>query len=336
MTSLPPPPENKSVWLSKKYKIVLATLIGAILVVAIVAGTSLIENIPSSNSNNALRNITPTRVVLNVDGSVTDGNWIRDGTTDLPDYESTVSYSISNFGNRDATSVTISISIDGSQYSTNVIPLIAASDSYSSSFSYSTPYDQTNNVLIQAVCQDSADSSSLAIGSNFPRSMPQNPGVLKLYITPKESSIVNMKNSIVNSKFFLTPDWIAIRDWVGGNIHYEFDSVSHGQDDYWQLPKETLALRTGDCEDSAILLATLLRADGMSASDVYVFVGKSGENGHAWVSFKWLNILGVESWIRLEPTSGGDIVSDFFSDLAGTFEDRQIYYSFNDIYYKPY
>lgn len=322
--------------------IVIAVLVSAILVMAVIAGINFLgqpsNNIPANKipASNLPTSTTPPKVVLKVDGGVTNGYWIRDVATDLPDYESTVSYSVSDIGNLDAASVSISISIDGNPYSSDVIPSITTSNSYGSSFSYSTPYDQTKNVLIQASCLDSADSSDLTIGSNFPRNMPQNLDVLKLYITPKESNVVSMKTSIVNSKFFLTPDWIAIRDWVGGNIHYEFDNVSHGQDDYWQLPKETLALRTGDCEDSAILLAALLRADGVSSSDVYVFVGTSGEYGHAWVSFKWFNALGVESWIRLEPTSGGNIVSDFFNDLAGTLESRQYYYSFNDVYNKSY
>jgi hypothetical protein len=330
---------------SRRFSRTARIVIGLIVVACVVLAALLLSSGPlqtgsnsqsPSSGNNSGGNTIQHKAVLDVEASVSNGYWMRDATTDLPDYESTISYSVSNTGNLDATNVTISISINSNQYSSNVVSSITVYGSYSNYFSYPTPYDQTNSVLIQATCQDSTDSSSLMIGSNLPRSMPRDSEVLMLYITPKELNAVTMKTNIVKSKFFLTPDWMAIRDWVGGNIQYKFDNISHGQEDYWQLPKETLALRTGDCEDSAILLATLLRADGISASDVYVFVGTSGENGHAWVSFKWLNTLGIESWIRLEPTSGGNIIYDFFNDLGGTLQNRQCWYSFNDMYYNSY
>jgi hypothetical protein len=41
--------------------------------------------------------------------------------------------------------------------------------------------------------------------------------------------------------------------WVAKNIKYKSDGA-----DYWQPPYETLALRTGDCEDFSMLLAAAL------------------------------------------------------------------------------
>lgn len=40
---------------------------------------------------------------------------------------------------------------------------------------------------------------------------------------------------------------------------YVSDSISHQVPDYWQTPKETLRLGTGDCDDWSILLYCLLR-----------------------------------------------------------------------------
>lgn len=46
------------------------------------------------------------------------------------------------------------------------------------------------------------------------------------------------------------------------SIPYALDSESAGHDEYWRYPIETLADGQGDCEDSAILLAALLRRAG--------------------------------------------------------------------------
>jgi hypothetical protein len=75
---------------------------------------------------------------------------------------------------------------------------------------------------------------------------------------------------------------------------------------YWQFPDETLWVREGDCEDRALLLASLLLASGISGYNVRVALGKmrtwsrSGrprEHDHSWVMYK-----GEEGrWILLEP-----------------------------------
>lgn len=46
------------------------------------------------------------------------------------------------------------------------------------------------------------------------------------------------------------------------SIPYVPDSDSVGSDEYWRFPVETLADAAGDCEDSTILLAALLRRSG--------------------------------------------------------------------------
>ena len=76
--------------------------------------------------------------------------------------------------------------------------------------------------------------------------------------------------------------------------------------DYWQFPDETLWVKEGDCEDRALLMASLLLASGVSGYNVRVALGKlrvslkSGkrrEHDHAWVMYK--NEEG--RWILLEP-----------------------------------
>jgi ribonucleotide reductase beta subunit family protein with ferritin-like domain len=54
---------------------------------------------------------------------------------------------------------------------------------------------------------------------------------------------------------FYTDDEVNI--WVTENISYEKDT-----EEYWQLPEETYELRTGDCEDIALLRAYFNRELG--------------------------------------------------------------------------
>jgi hypothetical protein len=320
---------------SKKVIIVLTT---AVVIVAILGSLfihSQLQPKTTSNGQNTQQQTPPTQVfraILRVNGYPYGGYWTRDTTTDLPNFVSNIKYSVSNIGNTNALNVSIVIHIDGKIYGSNIIPSLAVSEIYSSSFSVSTVYDSTSNVLIQTSCQDSTDSYTLSIGSSLPR-WTGDSNILKLYITPKEANVVSIKNKILADKspFDPRPDWMVLRDWVGNSITYKYDSDVHGVEEYYQLPKETLQLRTGDCEDSAILLCSLLRAAGYSPDDVFVVGGEE----HAWVSFRWINIFGLESWIRLEPTVGG-IIINYFADLVSTFQNRKVYCAFNDVYYKKY
>jgi|YelNatPaOPRAMG01_1025707.scaffolds.fasta_scaffold05659_1 hypothetical protein len=71
--------------------------------------------------------------------------------------------------------------------------------------------------------------------------------------------------------------------WVANNIVYKDDESVWGKE-YWQTPQQTIELKSGDCEDQAFLLASLLIASGCPAENVRVVIGKIlGGGGHAWV-----------------------------------------------------
>jgi len=69
------------------------------------------------------------------------------------------------------------------------------------------------------------------------------------------------------------PDAWQLFDFVCREISYRHDSG-----EFWQLPDETLARGHGDCEDTSILLTSLLR----QFTDASVILGNYGGYGHAW------------------------------------------------------
>jgi len=94
----------------------------------------------------------------------------------------------------------------------------------------------------------------------------------------------------------------VVSAYVAGMVRY---STSQGRDP-WQFPDETLFLRTGDCEDRALLIASLLIASGISNYNVRVALGqirtvddqaRRARHDHAWVMYKTEAGL----WTVLEP-----------------------------------
>jgi hypothetical protein len=93
-----------------------------------------------------------------------------------------------------------------------------------------------------------------------------------------------------------------IAAYVASRIKYR---SRHGRDP-WQFPDETLFLKSGDCEDRAFLIASLMLASGISNYNVRVAIGKVHhcrqnqpyrEYDHAWVMYK----SEAGQWLLLEP-----------------------------------
>jgi hypothetical protein len=129
----------------------------------------------------------------------------------------------------------------------------------------------------------------------------------------------------------------AIRDWVAANIEYKSDEEQWGVEEYWQTAEETLSLHTGDCEDFAILLCTLLRAYGIAEEQIYVAVGVDNDGyGHAFLIENWY--LDGE-WRAIEPQVGtqtfppGRRFKDYNLADFKLLRDYDIILGFNDSYY---
>lgn len=78
-------------------------------------------------------------------------------------------------------------------------------------------------------------------------------------------------------------------EWVIDNVKYISDTKEQGLPEFWLFPAETLKLRKGDCEDGAILLASLMRSAGIPAYRVKLCAGYveylSKLSGHAYPIF---------------------------------------------------
>lgn len=82
----------------------------------------------------------------------------------------------------------------------------------------------------------------------------------------------------------------VITEFVSKKVEYR---LTEGLDP-WQFPDETLSLLSGDCEDRALLIASMLLASGISSFNVRVALGKFrawfGEKhediDHVWVMYK--------------------------------------------------
>ena len=70
----------------------------------------------------------------------------------------------------------------------------------------------------------------------------------------------------------------AIMQYVQKNISYISDPVG---EDYWAPPRDTLLARAGDCDDQALLVASMCLAIGIPAR-VRIVLDKNGRNGHAF------------------------------------------------------
>ena len=84
---------------------------------------------------------------------------------------------------------------------------------------------------------------------------------------------------------------LTVWRWVIDNITYSEDSEEQTLLDYWQFPAETIAIKKGDCEDCAFLLASLLLGSGISSYCVRVVIGTVTDTEdlvvpHAWAVYK--------------------------------------------------
>jgi len=94
--------------------------------------------------------------------------------------------------------------------------------------------------------------------------------------------------------------------YVLKNIKYQFDLAS-GSKDYWQTPEQTYTLKTGDCEDMAILLMYILK-DKLNIDSVFLLIENIfTEKRHGMVFADDYYLLSTDGSIGKEPPAGWKI-----------------------------
>ena len=253
--------------------------------------------------------------VLSLTHGATRCEWRR-GTDDLPSCTVSGSFTLTNNGTGPARGVNLTLDA-GIPRSLGMVSYLGPGQSYTGSWSGSLG-EGFHTVVLRASSASSEASVPVSVNVRFPRHL-ESPEVAKLYITPRDPVIASLANEIVRKKSWwdIRPDWMVIRDWVASNIKYRYDSDSHGVTEYWQLPRETVRLGTGDCEDFAILCCSLLRAVGYGSDEVYVVANYTAAHAYLlWV--EELPLLG-KMYFPMEPQAGSWLA--VFADLYVSFQD---------------
>src|SRR4030042_6160435 len=150
------------------------------------------------------------------------------GFADKAERSYTVRYSVSNVGNATAQNVTFAAVVDGEQQAAEQISSLSAGDSANYSLAVSAVSDELHIVSLQASCEDSVDAYSFSFGADVPRTFGDQPDRVKLFVTPREPSLVALKNEVLKDAALKLKDWIALRNWVGDNIDYRHEEDVYG------------------------------------------------------------------------------------------------------------
>lgn len=105
---------------------------------------------------------------------------------------------------------------------------------------------------------------------------------------PTPEMIVAAKNAVKTLGKNATDDdkAVACMKFVVFKITYISDQMTWGTDEKWQTAEETLNLKTGDCEDGAILIYILCRLNGISEDRLLLFAGDIAVGGHCWLGYR--------------------------------------------------
>ena len=101
------------------------------------------------------------------------------------------------------------------------------------------------------------------------------------FITPKDSSVISTTKTVLGHSSDGDLSWddmIDINSWVGSNIEYNYDTYIGEVRSCYQYPSETLDIERGDCEDHAVLMVSMCKAEG-SAPWLYCAGVKFYKNG---------------------------------------------------------
>lgn len=79
---------------------------------------------------------------------------------------------------------------------------------------------------------------------------------------------------------------LAILKKVKSTIKYVGDQDSWDAPEYWQTYKETFNMKTGDCEDGAILMYVMCRIADIPENRLFLHAGNVNGGGHCWLGYR--------------------------------------------------
>ena len=132
-------------------------------------------------------------------------------------------------------------------------------------------------------------------GKNYYTGGYDNISSISLYITPDQPSIRQFASRSTGglATYSSSIEQLLAAKWIFANMRtygVKYTSDAHVSADYFEFPYDTLKNKGGDCEDNAILFASMLEAIGMTSVIVIV-------PGHAYSGYvnKEGNIVPVET-----------------------------------------
>jgi len=125
---------------------------------------------------------------------------------------------------------------------------------------------------------------------------------------------------------------LEILKWVTARTKYTGDHKTWGVLEKWQTAEETIQLRTGDCEDGAILIYVLSVLKGIPPNRLLIMAGNVYDPftkktaGHAWVAYRPysypLNPVFLD-WCYYYNPNKMDVRSKFYVDSKNNIHEYQ-------------
>lgn len=161
-----------------------------------------------------------------------------------------------------------------------------------------TFYVETRNVKFAAFSVMTAyarglDKKTIAPGHQLPESDKELADEFrKKFLQPDSEKLHSLAQDIVSGASTDDEKAHAILTWTHANLPYVSDKTNWNKDDVWSPPTVTLKKGSGDCEDGAFLVHSLLLHAGVSSDKVRTYAGEVTSGGaaktagHAWTAYK--------------------------------------------------
>ncbi len=183
------------------------------------------------------------------------------------------------------------------------------------------------------------------------------------YVTPDNATVAEkahyLAGDFTNVAEDIWTDYNRFYNWVSSTIEYQTDSLSPimphalGQmvkwcHDCWKTPEETLTDMTGDCEDMATLLASLMIAYNQDSYAVWVIGIENDDSAHVAVGFPVTGgkftildpaghyFTGMNTWGLLTAEPIEQSISNWLRHWAFDMPGARINLVFSDDFYREF